>query len=122
MKPIKNPQKFISLLKSEKNLTIRYKKKDGTSRNMKCTLDFDQIPKQFHPKSLDMKKIRILSSKYGIVHVFDTDKKGWRSVIVDRIEWIKTPSGEKTTVDITRSKMKEFGAKLWDKIKSWFKR
>jgi len=70
---------------------VKFTKNDSkTIRIMKCTLDFKKIPKDQHPKNIDMAKIIKLMQKSGIIHVFDLEKKGWRSVPFNRIDWMKT--------------------------------
>lgn len=86
---------FLKLIKNEKEVSVQFIKKDGSTRVMKCTLDFDRIPKDKKPKGIDLPKIltKIQSSK--ILSVFDLEKQDWRSVPFDRLEFLKTPSNKK---------------------------
>ena len=59
---------------------VKFLKKDGTIRIMKCTLDFTRIPKSKYPKSFNMSKVLKLMQASGIINVFDLEKKDWRSV------------------------------------------
>ena len=84
--------------KSEINKAIgaRYgefeKKSDCSTRIMKCTLDFTKIPKKDHPsKNINIPKILKLMQRSKIIHVYDLEKKGWRSVPFDKVEYLKTP-------------------------------
>jgi hypothetical protein len=65
------------------------KKTDGTIRIMRFTLDFSRIPKKQHPKSVNMAQILRLIQKSGIIHVYDLDKKEWRSVPFRSVDWLE---------------------------------
>lgn len=65
------------------------KKTDGTIRIMKCTLDFTKIPKNQHPKNVNMSKILTLMQKSGLIHVYDLEKKDWRSVPFNNVDWLE---------------------------------
>lgn len=82
--------KFWKKVYDEKEVIIRFTKKDGSNRIMKCTLDFTKIPKRDYPKSVNIEKILRLIQKNKIMHVYDLNKKAWRSVPFDRVEWMDT--------------------------------
>lgn len=81
---------FWKKVYDEKEVIIRFTKKDGSNRIMKCTLDFTKIPKRDYPKSVNLEKILKLIQKNKIMHVYDLNKKAWRSVPFDRVEWMDT--------------------------------
>ena len=81
---------FWKKVYDEKEVIIRFIKKDGSTRIMKCTLDFTKIPKRDYPKSVNLEKILKLIQKNKIMHVYDLNKKAWRSVPFDRVEWMDT--------------------------------
>jgi WYL_2, Sm-like SH3 beta-barrel fold len=81
---------FWHRLNEEKEVIVKFTKKDGTVRIMRCTLDFSKIPKLDRPKTVDITKILNLLQSAGIIHVYDLDKKGWRSVPFQRVEYLKT--------------------------------
>ncbi len=81
---------FWKKVYDEKEVIIRFTKKDGSNRIMKCTLDFTKIPKRDYPKSVNIERILRLIQKNKIMHVYDLNKKGWRSVPFDRVEWMDT--------------------------------
>ena len=81
---------FWKKVYDEKEVIIRFTKKDKSNRIMKCTLDFEKIPKKDHPKSVNIQQILSLIQKNKIMHVYDLNKKGWRSVPFDRVEWMDT--------------------------------
>ncbi len=81
---------FWKKVYDEKEVIIRFTKKDGTTRIMKCTLDFTKIPKRDKPKAVNIQQILKLIQKNKIMHVYDLNMKGWRSVPFDRVEWMDT--------------------------------
>jgi hypothetical protein len=87
---IRNAVKFWQTLYDAGEATVKFIKKDGTIRIMKCTLDFNKIPKADHPKNVNMAKILKLMQKSGIIHVYDIDKGGWRSVPFKEVDWMET--------------------------------
>jgi len=88
---ITNVIDFLERIRKEDIVTVRFRKKDGSVRVMRCTLNFERIPKPDHPKSVDLPKILKLISKSKILHVYDLDKKEWRSVPFETTEWLETP-------------------------------
>jgi hypothetical protein len=81
---------FWKKVYDEKEVIIRFTKKDGSNRIMKCTLDFTKIPKRDYPKSVNIERILSLIQKNKIMHVYDLNKKAWRSVPFERVEWMDT--------------------------------
>jgi hypothetical protein len=86
---------FLKLIKIEEEAYVRFIKKDGTPRLMKCTLDFNKIPKDKKPKGIDLPKILTKIQKSKILSVYDLEKQDWRSVPFDRLEYLQTPSNKK---------------------------
>lgn len=81
---------FLDKIRDEEEVNIRFTKQDGTLRNMRCTLSFKKIPKSNHPKGFNLSKVLKLLNKNRILHVYDLDKQGWRSVPFDRTEYVET--------------------------------
>jgi len=82
---------FWEKLYEDKEAKVKFNKKDGTIRIMKCTLDFARIPKEDQPKRpLNIAKVLRLMQKSKIIHVYDLEKKAWRSVPFDRVDWMET--------------------------------
>jgi hypothetical protein len=81
---------FWHKLNQEKEVTIKFTKKDGSIRIMRCTLEFAKVPKEDRPKKVDINKILKLMQESGIIHVYDLDKKGWRSVPFQRVDYLRT--------------------------------
>ena len=82
--------KFWQKVYEEKEVVIQFEKKDKTLRVMRATLDFSKIPANDHPKSVNIKQILKLIQVNKIMHVYDLDKKAWRSVPFDRVNWMDT--------------------------------
>ena len=83
---------FWQRIYREKVVTIQFIKKDGTNRVMKATLDFSKIPERDRPRSVNVPQILKLIEKNKIVHVYDLEQKGWRTVPFDRVDWLQTPT------------------------------
>ena len=85
----KTALEFCQKIYDEKSATVKFVKKDGTIRIMNFTLDMAKIPKKDHPKKVDLVKILKQMNENGIIHVYDLDKMGWRSVPFERADWIE---------------------------------
>jgi len=62
-----------------KDLCVTFTKKDGTERDMLCTLVESRIPREKQPKTSG-------SSSGSAVRVFDTEKQEWRSFRWDSVK------------------------------------
>lgn len=62
---------------------VKFTKKDGSERVMKCTLQESDIPEQSKPKGSDRAKSE------DSLRVFDMEKNEWRSFRWDSIKSIK---------------------------------
>lgn len=100
---------FWQKVYTEKVVKIRFTKKDGSDRIMSATLDFTKIPKAEHPKSVNVPKILQLIQKNQIMHVYDLDVKGWRSVPFNRVEYLETLKGKRFYIR-SPDKEKDIGA------------
>ena len=58
---------------------VRFKKKDGTERNMKCTLKESFVP------NYEKKSDRVKAVNEEVCSVFDLDKSEWRSFRYDSV-------------------------------------
>ena len=65
-------------------LTVVFEKKDGTLREMKCTLVNKYIPEDKKPKG-DSSTV----NNADVQRVFDVDKMDWRSFRFDSVRQIK---------------------------------
>lgn len=91
---------FFSKVKEEDRVTIKFVKKDGTERTMKCTLNFKHVPLSKRPKDVNVAKILTRLNKHGIINVYDLEKQDWRSVPFKQVQWLET--GEENQVDRKR--------------------
>ena len=80
---------FWKKLKSNKESLVKFVKKDGTTRLMRCTLNFKYIPKEAKPKSIDVPKILNMARKSKVIRVYDIESHGWRSIPFDKSEWLE---------------------------------
>lgn len=86
---IKSAITFLERIKSEDEVKIKFKKKDGTTRVMRCTLDFKRIPKNKWPKDVNLGNILSTITGKQLLHVFDLDKQDWRTVPFETSEWVE---------------------------------
>lgn len=84
MSAINTPEgrEWLRTLLSDQDLTISFIKKDGTVRDMVCTLAPDKIPAEQAPKNSGKAK-----SDESIA-VFDVEKQEWRSFRWDSLTQI----------------------------------
>lgn len=81
---------FLDKIREEGEVTVKFRKKDGEERIMRCTLDMEKVPMAQRPKSVNLAKILRLLNTHNILHVYDMDIGDWRSVPFDRSEWLET--------------------------------
>lgn len=67
--------------RNTKDLCITFTKKDGTERDMRCTLVEETIPQDKHPKTEGTTS----TSSGSAVRVFDIEKQEWRSFRWDSV-------------------------------------
>jgi hypothetical protein len=60
-------------------LNVTFTKVDGSSRNMRCTLNDTYLPEQFRGKG------GILTEGANVIRVYDLDINEWRSFRVDSV-------------------------------------
>lgn len=60
---------------------VTFTKKNGEERVMPCTLDFEHIPKESHPKGTGTAR----HQSQDTIAVWCMDKEGWRSFRVDSV-------------------------------------
>ena len=82
--------KFWQKIFEEKDVIIKFIKKDNTERVMRVTLDFSKIPEKDKPKTVNIQQILKLIQKNKIMHVYDLEKKGWRSVPFESVQYMDT--------------------------------
>lgn len=72
-------QNLMQLLK-EGIVTVRFTKKDGSLRTMRCTLNDKKIPSSKQPKGTGK------GPGPGILPVYDVEKNDWRSFRLDSVK------------------------------------
>ena len=82
---------FESLLKNE-IVTITFTKKDGTDRDMRCTLKQDLLPVTEVVESTNEDKPKRAKSETSVA-VFDLDLNGWRAFSIDSVKTISFDLG-----------------------------
>lgn len=78
---------LVGVLK-DSSVTISFTKKDGTKRDMKCTLNEEMIGSENAPKGVERSK------PTESLAVFDLEKNAWRSFRWDSITEIRFTLGE----------------------------
>lgn len=64
-------------------VNVKFTKRDGTEREMKCTVNETYIPKELHPKGTGRKVTE------DVQKVFDIEAQAWRSFRFDSIKDFK---------------------------------
>lgn len=72
------------------DLCIMFTKKDGTEREMRCTLSESRIPADKQPKESTASS----QTSGSALRVFDTEKQEWRSFRWDSIKQVTFTLGE----------------------------
>ena len=94
-KVITSAWELLRLLEDLDVATIKFIKKDGSVRLMKCTINLDIIPKRDYPKGLlrgerwrpseMMKRAEV----HKQVRVYDLEKNGWRTINFETAKWLR---------------------------------
>lgn len=71
------------LLQTTPEVEVKFTKKDGTERVMKCTLHPDVLPKQEIKENTD--KVERIKND-SVIPVYDLEAKGWRSFTVNSVK------------------------------------
>lgn len=93
--PLGTDPKFQTWLKGllhddvTKDLCIVFTKKDGTEREMFCTLSESKIPTEKQPKSQASDSTTAGQGNESAIRVFDTVKQEWRSFRWDAIKEVR---------------------------------
>ena len=82
--------KWIKSVLKDGTCIIEFTKKDGSLRNMKCTLNADKLPKT---ELIEGKKERAVTNTDNIA-VYDIEAEGWRSFNVRSIKTFTFILGE----------------------------
>jgi hypothetical protein len=102
-----NALMFWKKVYDSKEATIKFVKKNGEVRIMRCTLDFTKIPKKDVPKQVNVPAMLKLVREKQIIHVYDLDRQGWRSIPFSEVEWLENKQGRfytKKALELLRKK------------------
>lgn len=75
-------KEYLNGLLNEGEITVKFTKKNGEERTMRCTKVFDKIPTEFHPKEDSTRKV---SETSDAIAVFDVEINQWRSFNVGNV-------------------------------------
>jgi len=81
---------IYELFKKSDEILVEFIKKDNSKRLMKCTLNQLSIPQNQLPKTertKEEKEKEVIEKK--IIRVYDLEKDAWRTIPLDRINWIR---------------------------------
>lgn len=78
-------RKWFEELLTDQVVTVSFVKKDGTDRNMRCTLMPEWLPVKDLPEADETTQ---RSKSETSVAVFDLDIKGWRAFSIDSVKSI----------------------------------
>ena len=78
----KKEKDWLLTLLREQEITVKFVKKDGSEREMLCTLNEGKIPAEKAPKGVER------TTSDDVVPVFDIENQGWRSFRWDSITGI----------------------------------
>jgi hypothetical protein len=73
-------KEYVTSLLHDGVVTVKFTKKDGSDREMRCTLKEDLIPSEMKPKGSGKAK------SSDSIAVFDVDVVGWRSFRFDSVK------------------------------------
>lgn len=74
----------------ESILTISFTKKDGSERQMLCTLRSDLLPSYDEEDKRQQSSSKPRPFNESILPVYDLENKGWRSIIITNINSVET--------------------------------
>ena len=77
----------------KQEVVVTFAKKNGEERKMTSTLNFDIIPKEFHPKT-EIKEDHEKQKEETSLAVYDVNAKGWRSFLWANVKTIELSLGE----------------------------
>lgn len=81
---------YERLVKDE--VQVAFTKVSGEKRIMRCTLDQSRFPAHYDVVSHYEKEELPKPSESGRMNVWDLDAGGWRSFLIENVEWVATPS------------------------------
>ncbi len=67
--------------------TVSFEKKDGTIRELRCTLNSKYLPEVIVEETEEVKKTR--KKNDNVLSVWDLENEGWRSFRIDSVKYIR---------------------------------
>jgi len=83
---------LLKLLR-EQEVEVTFTKKNGEERKMTSTLNFDLIPKEFHPNT-QVTEDKKEDKEPTLLAVYDVNAKGWRSFLWANVKQVDFTLGE----------------------------
>jgi hypothetical protein len=77
-------EQYVIDLLGTNEVTVDFVKKDGSERNMRCTLNIELIPEDKRPTVKTI--VEAPETRPEAVRVFDLDKQDWRSFRWDSLK------------------------------------
>ena len=75
-------------------LDVSFKKVDGTTRLMRCTLMTEHLPKSFTENVEEQNQEKEFHQKNdNVIAAWDVQKGGWRSFRIDSVEYLQVIDG-----------------------------
>lgn len=87
MSQFKNASELKAAL-SEGVKTVTFTKKDGTTRVMKCTMNYGLIPETNQPKNKNESGTESSLEETQLLKVYDLEVQGWRSFNFDQVNLV----------------------------------
>ena len=92
---------FLTKIHEEDVVTIAFiKRSTKEERIMKCTLNFNKIPKADRPASVNLKRILVDLQKNKLLRVYDVEKMGWRSIPINSVTWMTDSNNKSYTLKL----------------------
>jgi hypothetical protein len=79
-----NEKQELTALLENAVVEVEFTKVNGDLRKMKCTKNYDSIPKEMHPIGKNIKAF-----DDAVIRVYDLEVAGWRSFRADSIKTFK---------------------------------
>ena len=73
-------------------IEVTFVKVDGTTRNMRCTLDPQHLPEQYVTED-KAKELDFHQKNPDVISCWDVQKGGWRSFRIDSVQYVQIIDG-----------------------------
>ena len=106
MPKIESIDELKKILETNRQVELKFTKKDGTLRYMVCTRNPNALPER-EPKAVtEFQKVKDQLEILKQIRVYDIEYKGWRTINYDTIEWVifKNDKGDLSAFQIVPEK------------------